>query len=298
MGLLTPHHLTSTQVLIVQSLQRVVTLAQTRKTIDDDSQNTMAFSFDLPPQSQLIPTPLNCVAGLPLTDVGSRQKVDPILKDWFNKVNAPPVGGVYFAITKSKLLRHYQRAGSDTINTTIAVPESLRQLVLQYAHDNCLSGHSGFKKTLSNIQAYFSWPGLSNDVCCYTRSCHVCQVRSRVRSDRPAPFQPVMPMEIPFQRVIIDIVGPLPVSQNRHEYILTLVDLSTRWAEGVPLRHILAKDVAQSLFNLFCRLEFLCEIHSDKGQQFMSQILREFNSLTNMKNFLSSPYHPQTFILL
>ncbi|GFN80936.1 gypsy retrotransposon integrase-like protein 1 [Plakobranchus ocellatus] len=231
----------------------VVTRSQARKTIDNNSQNNMVPSYDLSTQSQLIPTPLNCV---PLADVGSRQKVDPTLKDWFNKVGAPPVGGVYFTITEGKLLRHYQRAGSDIINTTMAVPESLRHLVLQCAHDNCLSGRSGFKKTLSNVQAYFSWPGISKDVRCYTRSCHVCQVRPRVRSDRPAPFQPVTLVEIPFQRVIIDIIGPLPVSQNRYEYILILVDLSTRWAEGVPLRHISAKDVAQSLFDLFCRLGF------------------------------------------
>ncbi|GFN89801.1 Pol polyprotein, partial [Plakobranchus ocellatus] len=70
--------------------------------------------------------------------------------------------------------------------------------------------------------------------------------------------------------------------------------LSTRWAEGVPLRLISAKDVAQSLFDLFCRLGFPCEIESDRGQQFMSQVLREFNSLTNIKHFLYSPYHPQT----
>ncbi|GFN92303.1 reverse transcriptase [Plakobranchus ocellatus] len=146
----------------------IVTRAQARKSIDDDSQNTITLSYDPSPQSQLIPTPLNSVAGLPLTDVGSRQKVGPTLKDWFNKVGAPPVGGVHFTITKGKLTRHYQRAGSDTINTTIAVPESLRQLVLQYAHGNCLSGHSGFKKTFSNVQAYFSWPGLTNDVRCYT----------------------------------------------------------------------------------------------------------------------------------
>ncbi|GFN84562.1 reverse transcriptase [Plakobranchus ocellatus] len=185
----------------------VVTRAQARNTIDNNSQNNMVPSYDPSTQSQLIHTPLNCV---PLTDVGSRQKVDPTLKDWFNRVGAPPVGGVYFTITEGKLLRHYQRAGSDIINTTRAVPESLRHLVLQY------------------------------------------------------------------------------------EYILTLVDLSTRWAEGVPLRHISAKDVAQSLFDLFCRVGFPCEIQSDRGQQFMSQALREFNSLTNIKHFLSSPYHPQT----
>ncbi|GFO48807.1 reverse transcriptase [Plakobranchus ocellatus] len=96
----------------------VVTRAQARKTIDNNSQNNMVPSYDPSTQSQLIHTPLNCV---PLTDVGSRQKVDPTLKDWFNRVGAPPVDGVYFTITEGKLLRHYQRAGSDIINTTIAV---------------------------------------------------------------------------------------------------------------------------------------------------------------------------------
>ncbi|GFS08340.1 reverse transcriptase [Elysia marginata] len=154
----------------------VVTRVQARKITDDDSQHTMAPSNDSSPQSQPIPLPLNFEASLPFTDVGSRQKVDPTLKEWFNKVGAPPVRGVYFTITDGKLLRHYQRTDSDIINTTLAVPESLGQLMLMYAHDTCLSGHSGFKKTLSNVQAYFSWPGLSNDVRCYTRSCHVCQV--------------------------------------------------------------------------------------------------------------------------
>ncbi|GFO10349.1 hypothetical protein PoB_003685400, partial [Plakobranchus ocellatus] len=100
----------------------VVTRAQARKTIDNNSQSNMVPSYD-----PSIPTPLNCV---PLADVGSRQKVNPTLKDWFNRVGAPPVGGVYFTITEGKLLRHYQRAGSDIINTTMAVPESLRHIVL------------------------------------------------------------------------------------------------------------------------------------------------------------------------
>ncbi|GFO17811.1 alpha-2-macroglobulin-like protein [Plakobranchus ocellatus] len=67
----------------------VVTRAQARKTIDNNSQNNMVPSYDPSAQSQLIHTPLSCV---PLADVGLRQKVDPTLKDWFNRVGAPPVG--------------------------------------------------------------------------------------------------------------------------------------------------------------------------------------------------------------
>ncbi|GFO06925.1 Zinc finger protein [Plakobranchus ocellatus] len=60
----------------------VVTRARARKTIDNNSQNNMVPSYDPSAQSQLIHTALNCV---PLADVDSRQKVDPTLKDWFNR---------------------------------------------------------------------------------------------------------------------------------------------------------------------------------------------------------------------
>ncbi|GFN88441.1 reverse transcriptase [Plakobranchus ocellatus] len=63
------------------------------------------------------------------------------------------------------------------------------------------------------------------------------------------------------------------------------MDVPTRWAEAVPLRMITAKDVAEALFSIFVRLGFPKEIQSDSGQQFMSKLLAEFNSLCNTKHF-------------
>ncbi|GFO00769.1 Pol polyprotein [Plakobranchus ocellatus] len=93
---------------------------------------------------------------------------------------------------------------------------------------------------------------------------------------------------------MIDLVGPLPLSSDRYEYLLTLVDVSTRWAEAIPLRRITAKDEAEALFSIFVRLGFPKEIQSDRGQQFMSKLLEEFNSLCNIKHFVFTPSHPQT----
>ncbi|GFO08716.1 Pol polyprotein [Plakobranchus ocellatus] len=93
---------------------------------------------------------------------------------------------------------------------------------------------------------------------------------------------------------MIDLVGPLPLSSDRYEYLLTLVDASTRWAEAVSLRRIMAKDVAEALFSIFVRLGFPKEIQSDRGQQFMSKLLAEFTCLCNIKHFVSTSYHPQT----
>ena len=38
-----------------------------------------------------------------------------------------------------------------------------------------------------------------------------------------------------FSHVHVDIVGPFPVSQRGHKYLLTVVDCTTRWLEAVLL---------------------------------------------------------------
>ncbi|GFO30063.1 gypsy retrotransposon integrase-like protein 1 [Plakobranchus ocellatus] len=230
----------------------------------------------------------------PFSDLPVRQREDPSLTPWFKRVGLPPVAGVSFRIEDGVLKRLHSRSQFSTVQTTIAVPESLRQVVLSYAHESDLAGHSGFRKTLSSIRDYFSWPGVCSDAKNYTTSCHLCQIKPRTGRDRPAPFQQVPIIGEPFERVIIDLVGPLPLSSDGCEYLLTLVDVSTRWAEAIPLRRITAKDVAEALFSIFIRLGFPKEIQSDRGQQFMSNLLEEFNSLCNIKHFVSTPYHPQT----
>ncbi|GFO26334.1 Pol polyprotein [Plakobranchus ocellatus] len=222
------------------------------------------------------------------------QREDPSLAPWFKRVGLSPVAGVSFQIEDGVLKRLHAKSEFATVQTTIAVPESLRQLVLSYAHESDLASHLGFRKTLSAIRTQFSWPGVCSDVKNYTTSCHLCQIKPRTSRDRPAPFQPVPIIGEPFERVMIDLVGPLSLSSDRYEYLLTLVGVSTRWAEAVPLRRITAKDVAEALFSIFVRLGFPKEIQSDRGQQFMSKLLAEFNSLCNITHFVSTPYHPQT----
>ena len=43
-------------------------------------------------------------------------------------------------------------------------------------------------------------------------------------------------MDRPFDKVAIDLMGPLTVIGNKCRHILTLVDTATRWPETVPLR--------------------------------------------------------------
>ncbi|GFN80189.1 Pol polyprotein [Plakobranchus ocellatus] len=98
----------------------------------------------------------------------------------------------------------------------------------------------------------------------------------------------------PFCRVVIDLAGLLPLSSNRFEYILILIDVATCYAEAVPLKRITATDVAGGLFSIFTRLGFSLEIQSDNGPQFISGVLKEFNVLAGVKHKFSIPFHSQT----
>ncbi|GFO24933.1 Pol polyprotein [Plakobranchus ocellatus] len=77
-------------------------------------------------------------------------------------------------------------------------------------------------------------------------------------------------------------------------YVLSLIDLATRWAEMVPLHSITAPNVAEGLFSIFSRVGFPIEIQSDRGSQFMSELFAEFSKLAGIKHLFSTPYHPQT----
>ncbi|GFO47186.1 reverse transcriptase [Plakobranchus ocellatus] len=123
------------------------------------------------------------------SDLPVRQREDPTLKPWFQRVGLPPVAGVSFCIEDDILKRLHTKSKFSSVQTTVAVPKSLRQVVLSYAHESVSAGHSGFRKTLSSIRDCFSWPGVCSDVRNYITSCHLCKSRPRTGRDQPAPFQ-------------------------------------------------------------------------------------------------------------
>ena len=101
-----------------------------------------------------------------------------------------------------------------------------------------------------------------------------------------------MPLiDTPFQRVAIDIVGPITESGKR--YILTMVDYSTRYTEAIALPKNETERIAEVLISLFSRVGIPAEILSDRGSQFTSQLKKEVSRLLGIKQLMTTPYHPQ-----
>ncbi|CAB4375498.1 unnamed protein product [Rhizophagus irregularis] len=81
--------------------------------------------------------------------------------------------------------------------------------VLYNFHEDPLAGHFGFSETYRAISLRYFWPQMGNDIRSYVQSCDVCQ-----RRKRPLRNEPLHPIKIgqPFDRVGMDIVGPLPIT--------------------------------------------------------------------------------------
>lgn len=78
-------------------------------------------------------------------------------------------------------------------------------------------------------------------------------------------MQPLPTIEEPWQRVAIDIVGPLPRTANGYRYILTIMDFASRYPEAVPLRRVDTRTVADALIEVFSRYGVPDELLSDNG---------------------------------
>ena len=172
------------------------------------------------------------------------------------------------------------------------LPEALRNVVMRDYHEK--SGHFGRDKVLKAIRQKYWWPRMRIDVEKWVASCHECQQRSPPPRPKLGKLQNI-PTSYPWQRVHMDIVGPLPVTLNGNKYILNLVDGYTKYAVGYAMRDMKAETVGKILFYHFVHcFETPEEIVSDRGRNLnASTIIQEGLQLFGIKPKMTTAYHPQ-----
>jgi transposase InsO family protein len=101
---------------------------------------------------------------------------------------------------------------------------------------------------------------------------------------------------LPWEKVSVDLIGPLPRTKNGNEYGLVLVDTCTGWVEAFPLRQTAATadGCATRVLSVFCRWGFPSRIISDNGPQFASELWVKVMMRLRIKTVFCTPYHPQS----
>ena len=82
--------------------------------------------------------------------------------------------------------------------------------ILYSFHEDPLAGHFGFTETYRAINQRYFWPQMGNDIKEYVRTCDVCQKRQRPMKTE---LLHLIKVGQPFDRIGMDIVGPLPVTR-------------------------------------------------------------------------------------
>ena len=122
---------------------------------------------------------------------------------------------------------------------------------------------------IQTIKLKYYWSKMDEDITNYCNSCKHCKLR---KADYRVPRLPLFRypgVTRAFQRVHIDLVGPLTKTDTGFEYILVIKDALTQWVELVPLYE--KSEAAWEVFQcLYCRHGSAEQLVSDKGTEFVT----------------------------
>lgn len=129
----------------------------------------------------------------------------------------------------------------------------------------------------------------------HCKTCHVCQVAAKPNQTIPSyPLYPIPVVHEPFERVIVDCVGPLPRTKSGNQFLLTIMRSATRFPEAIPLHNITTTSVVKALPKFFSVFDLPKVIQTDRGSNFMSKMFAQVVKQLDIVHQCSSAYHPES----
>ena len=172
----------------------------------------------------------------------------------------------------------------------IVVPDGLKRHILELGHNR--TGHFGVKKTLTHIQAHFTWKGICSEVATYCKQCEVCAMRGKHKK-QVQPLQPVPVVHKPWSKLAIDVIGPFDRTAAGNKFALTIVDMATRYPVAIPLKKVDTASTADALLKVFSDFGTPETLVSDNGGNFTSTMMTELLKALGISQIRVAPYNPQ-----
>jgi hypothetical protein len=192
------------------------------------------------------------------------------------------------------LRRRFDEMNAKSTSWQIVLPSIFRKEFLRIAHGGMTGGHLGKSKMKVSVQKRAFWPTWSSDVDLHIKTCEVCAKYHRGSAPHQVSLQTPLVGE-PWERVSIDITGPHPKSSFGKQYILTLVDHFSKWAEAIPIANHTAQTVAKALMtNIFTKFGAPLQLLSDRGPEFESDLFSELMRIMEIDKLRTSAYKPST----
>jgi hypothetical protein len=177
---------------------------------------------------------------------------------------------------------------------TVMLEKDRKLKIIREMHDCPIGGHQGISRTLERIKLYTKWKGIEKDVKEYIKGCKVCQ-QVKMGKSEAQPLQITDTQDNPWDKIALDIVGPLNVTTKGNRYILTCQDNLSKYLITMPVQGQTAEEIADKLMkNVILIFGIPSIILTDQGSNFCSDLFKRLCKLLKIEKIQTTAYHPES----
>ena len=156
------------------------------------------------------------------------------------------------------------------------------------------SGHAGVRRMVNTIKKRYYWPSIEKDVQAYVKKCTKCQ-KSKYSRYIKEPMVITTTASSAFQKIYLDVVGPLDRDIDGNCYILTIQCELSKFVQAIPLKNKETVSIANAFVRHFILIYGIPEIiATDRGTEFISATMEQVCKLLDIKKLSSTAYHHQS----
>ncbi|CAG5041301.1 unnamed protein product [Parnassius apollo] len=207
-----------------------------------------------------------------ITDLAISDFADP-----FSKLSYTKIYNIIAYIFHNTNIKIHIYRNQIIYPTPAEVPQILKE-----NHDSTIAGHPGIKRMLNRLKDLYFWKNMRSDIESYVKNCKLCQVNKPLRSCNKAPMVITSTSTKPFERLALDIVGPLPeAGLQNFKFILTLQDDLTKFLCVYPMITSSSDEVARTLVHFISLFGIPKTILTDLGTCFTSELFKQITTSNN-----------------
>ena len=156
----------------------------------------------------------------------------------------------------------------------IWIPDSVKFVILENGHDN--ANHPGIRKTQSQINSFYWWPTMSEDLKNYVHTCHTCQMIKYTDHHYIGQLHPLPSSKTPLDLIYLSTIIFDKSAMGMPKFIHIVLDLFTRFLWVRALTANTTRSAVIVLDPIFRSFGIAKRLLTDNFNCFKGQALKRF----------------------
>ena len=174
----------------------------------------------------------------------------------------------------------------------IWIPKERRREMIKKMH--ILLTHAGTEKVTKYISDNYDMSQMMMEIKDTIRQCEACQKTKTVTTQTKEDTIKLTASE-PFEKIYIDICGPLQETFRKKKYIVAIIDQFSRYIVLTAVNRQDEETITETIMTRWIlRFGAPKEIHVDCGKVFEGKLMSKLTKMTGARICFSSPYHHNT----